>query len=1181
MAVAFASPALKQMNQPTGVYAASDISYIVRSWNGTEVVETVNVCEVDYQQSINQYETEIGAMPSGYFFVIDSDVTIYDEELLVSGDSQYPSNLIVRNGCTLTVRRGIHVNAGCIFNIYAEVGETGTINTTGGDQAAGLGGTQGTDGGTINIYGGNINATGSSGASGIGGGLYGAGGTLNIYGGTVTANGGSSGAGIGGGGAANLTGGNGATVRVYGGSVTATGGNNAVGIGAGNNKTTHGTLTLGSNLYVYGNDTASPTSADKQTDYASTRWKYMRVDGDIHEHDWSYEAEGASITATCLNDGCDITSGLTIGLTGDNNYVYNGQDLSSSISLTTGYNETVFANPTINFYKDDVLVDECINVGSYEARLTYEDATAVFAFDINKKDPVINDDFIVPTAKTDLTYTGEEQELINAGSATCGTIEYKVGDEEYSTEIPTATNAGTYNVSYKVFGDDNHNDSQEYSLNVTIAKADVTYTAPTAIANLIYSGEEQSLINLGTVTGGTLSYKLGADGTYQESAPKAIAAGDYEIYYKVTGDANHNDVFEQGPINVSINKADSPYTAPTAIANLIYTGEEQELINAGSTSYGSMLYAVNNNGELPDDSAFSLDIPKGINVNTYYVFYKTSGDDNHNPVNAVIDHVITINIARVDRSEVISLNQNVLDYLETINDESDYTNIASSLEDVRSEVNNAAIIEDNVTSAQINIEIAKLQNALSVTKVDVTEILINKTNPVLYPDSKEAIDNAKDYYENTLNDNERGMVTPSLVALLYENDTNYYAADHVIALINAIPEPNNDNTQEYILAVTNAKNAYNDLLSLNPVAAALLNDDTESLAKLEGLEDDIIAAEVINDIANIGELTYDGGKDDSLHLIVSILIAYNNLTAEQKALVNKANYNDLMNAKETYNKIDHTADLIKAILKESGSESYSSAIDLANDAYSSLSEAEKEIFNTDPDFDYAQTLTDNINAYEVMTLINQIGDVTYNGGQNDSLAAINAAQVAYDALSEEQKALVDAVNHDLLVDKKETYDEVDNIVTLINSIGDVSHGGEDDSKVAIESARIAYDSLSEEQKALIDNYQDTYQSLEDAENVYEAMEAIDAIGKVNHNDDSKDAIERAKQIYDSLSEEQKAKLGDDYLDTLNNAKNKYASYDENNDVVEATLIATVSISAIGGLSILKALISHNKIRFKR
>lgn len=81
-----------------------------------------------------------------------------------------------------------------------------------------------------------------------------------------------------------------------------------------------------------------------------------------------------------------------------------------------------------------------------------------------------------PEAKT-LTYNGQAQELVTAGTAEGGTMQYALGTkdaatEEYTASIPTATNAGTYYVWYKVVGDSNHLDSDAGYVTVTIAPAD-------------------------------------------------------------------------------------------------------------------------------------------------------------------------------------------------------------------------------------------------------------------------------------------------------------------------------------------------------------------------------------------------------------------------------------------------------------------------------------------------------------------------------------------------------------------------------------------------------------------------------------------------------------------------------------------------------------------------------------
>ena len=81
-----------------------------------------------------------------------------------------------------------------------------------------------------------------------------------------------------------------------------------------------------------------------------------------------------------------------------------------------------------------------------------------------------------PTANA-LTYNGTEQALVTAGKTTGGTMLYRLGNSEWSEQLPTAKNAGEYTVWYKVQGNAEYADVAEQSLPVTVAKKAVTVTA--------------------------------------------------------------------------------------------------------------------------------------------------------------------------------------------------------------------------------------------------------------------------------------------------------------------------------------------------------------------------------------------------------------------------------------------------------------------------------------------------------------------------------------------------------------------------------------------------------------------------------------------------------------------------------------------------------------------------------
>ena len=234
-----------------------------------------------------------------------------DNEVVVSERIKIEGSvfLLLPDGKTLTASKGITVSSGntLVIDKYGSTATgTGTLIAGGAgttsQYAAGIGGGDYGDGGTVTINGGTVTATGGHSGAGIGGGYSGAGGTVTIKGGTVTANGGAGGAGIGGGGsggaggnvtinsgsvtangggyAAGIGGGSlgaGGTVTINGGTVTATGGQDAVGIGGGANSSSHGTLKIGTGVHVYETGSGSPY-ANGPMDNVTDRRQNMTVD---------------------------------------------------------------------------------------------------------------------------------------------------------------------------------------------------------------------------------------------------------------------------------------------------------------------------------------------------------------------------------------------------------------------------------------------------------------------------------------------------------------------------------------------------------------------------------------------------------------------------------------------------------------------------------------------------------------------------------------------------------------------------------------------------------------------------------------------------------------------------------------------------------------------------------------
>ncbi len=109
---------------------------------------------------------------------------------------------------------------------------------------------------------------------------------------------------------------------------------------------------------------------------------------------------------------------------------------------------------------------------------------------------------------------------------------------------------------------------------VTVQKANISsslITPPTAQENLTYTGQEQALVTAGSVTNyGTMQYSLTENGTYSQDIPTGTDAGTYTVWYRVIGDANHNDIV---PASVAVSIGKKPLTiTKVACADKIYDG---------------------------------------------------------------------------------------------------------------------------------------------------------------------------------------------------------------------------------------------------------------------------------------------------------------------------------------------------------------------------------------------------------------------------------------------------------------------------------------------------------------------------------------------------------------------------------------------------------------------------------
>ena len=221
------------------------------------------------------------------------------------------------------------------------------------------------------------------------------------------------------------------------------------------------------------------------------------------------------------------------------------------------------------------------DAGSYDAEWTftpaegyeeYATATGTVTIKVNKATPT----FTAPTAQENLTYTGQEQELITAGMTDHGTMQYSLTEKgTYSQDTPTGTDAGAYTVWYRVIGDANHNDTAPASVAVRIGKKPLTITGVTA-ASKPYDGTTNA--DISSVTFDNVTLNRGTDYTVTASFDDAGVDSGKNVTATVTliGPAAKNFALEQNsfPTTGSIIKAAAPdFTKETALT--IVNGHEK------------------------------------------------------------------------------------------------------------------------------------------------------------------------------------------------------------------------------------------------------------------------------------------------------------------------------------------------------------------------------------------------------------------------------------------------------------------------------------------------------------------------------------------------------------------------------------------------------------------------------
>lgn len=337
------------------------------------------------------------------------------------------------------------------------------------------------------------------------------------------------------------------------------------------------------------------------------------------------------------------------------------------------------------------------------------------------------------------------------------------------------------------------------------------------------------------------------------------------------------------------------------------------------------------------------------------------------------------------------------------------------------------------------------------------------------------------------------------------------------------------------------------------------------------------AALVEEMIDAIGEVTLD-----SRETIEAARAAYNALSREEKSYV--ANYLTLTDAESRLQELlqeqadrnaaaavtDQITDLPAAedlTLEDSG------AVEAARSAYAALTEAQKT-YVTD---DTLRILTDaeariaQLRAEEAAKLVEEeiqslpaLEDLTL-----EDAAAVGSASAHYEALTEEQKALVTAESVEKLqaaeakiaelqaiAADQEAARKVEEQIRALPAPEEIVFA----QKPVVEAARAAYESLSDAQKAYVT--EESLEILQALEQTLAALQAqVDAVqtlieqlpdtGELTLED--RGAVEAAKEAYDALSLDQKQQLPEGLSAKLLASQNRLTELEKDTEAAEEVI----------------------------
>ena len=413
----------------------------------------------------------------------------------------------------------------------------------------------------------------------------------------------------------------------------------------------------------------------------------------------------------------------------DGGIIYNGEEQKPAIaSVVLAGTTLTSADYTVSGYSNN------INVGN-EAEVTVEGqgkytGSATGKFTISKADLST----VTVGAIADQTFNGAEIK-----PAVTVTFNGKaVAEDEYSVAYSDNINAGTATVTLTSKDKSFSTEKTKTATFKIVAKA-LTADMVADIAAQAYTGSP--LTPAVTVTDGDAILVVGED--YAVSYADNVNVGVNTATATVTGMGNYTGsvvkTFSISAVAATVKKA------PEAL-NPTYTASAQDLVAAGETDNGKVVYS------LTADGTFTETIPQATEAGSYTVYYKATGDANH--TESAVGNV-TAPIAKADLSTV------------TVGDIADQTFTGAEIKPaVTVTFNGKAVAEDeysvaysdNTNAGTATVTLTSKDKNFSTEKTKTATFKINPAKATLSFDKSEVTAAVNESPEWPILDNPQGAI---------------------------------------------------------------------------------------------------------------------------------------------------------------------------------------------------------------------------------------------------------------------------------------------------------------------------------------------------------------------------------------------------------------------------------------